>query len=148
MFYPSIICTFTLRKRTVWIPFNMENDQHNAAHRFHFWQSLSFNMLLWFWITNHHKFLRNCFRSKHFCTKCTNLPMKDFPATGVEKPSGKERWQLAHKGLLSPKINFLTQFGHETDVELSKIAENLHAQIFSTFTMNGKVKLYMFFFKF
>ena len=45
----------------------------------------------------------------------------------------------------SPKIIFLTQFGHETDVERSKIAENLHAQIFLSSAMDGKVKLYIFF---
>ena len=38
-----------------------------------------------------------------------------------------------------------TQFGYETDVEKSKMAENLHAQIFLSFAMNGKVKLYEFF---
>ena len=45
-------------------------------------------MLLWFWINKHYKFLRNCFRSKHFCTKLTNLPTK-----GVERPSSNGRWK-------------------------------------------------------
>ena len=43
------------------------------------------------------------------------------------------------------KISFLTQFCHETDVERSKMAENLHAQIFLDSALNGKVKLYSFF---
>ena len=60
-FYPSIICTFTLRIRTVWTPFNMENDQRNVAHLFHFWYSLSFNSYvlsfsnLYFYPTNTHR---------------------------------------------------------------------------------------------
>ena len=43
MFHSSVNCIFTLQIRIVWTPFNMENDQCDAAHLFHFWYSCSFN---------------------------------------------------------------------------------------------------------
>ena len=61
MFNPLVICILTLRIRTVWVPFNMENNQRDVAHLFHFWYSFSFNSYvqsfsnLYFYPTNTHR---------------------------------------------------------------------------------------------
>ena len=99
-------------------------------------------------------FLSPCSRSKHFCTYSeilhptvlNNLPangVEGLPAKTVGQPSGTGHWKPLGKLLSLPKINFSRQFSHETDVEMSKMAENLHARIFLDFPFTCQI-IYIF----